>query len=125
MGHYSFFRNGSIRLSELSKDEQKAFSCGTSSNEALHRELASLMSGIWRQSEELIRSKLLIVLLGKISSSLLRLYTTGAAPHGRVLAAVSAMIRTKMLDVLQMSEKEEAERQRLRQEAGAREKIYV
>lgn len=91
--HYPWLRNHALRLASLSEQDRRMFSCGTASNEALHREMGSLNAGVHRQSLELIRCKLAVKLWSKLGSALLRKHPTAGKPQSRLVSSISALVR--------------------------------
>ena len=45
--HYSFLRNHSLRLAQMTKQEQAENPTGSATNEALHREVGGLGAGVY------------------------------------------------------------------------------
>ena len=126
-GHFSFLRNWSLRLGELTEDEISALPVGTASLEAWHAELKRWGECVVRQSGFLLDTKFLVAVFLKLSVHLHRTYWTKRKSQGAAAQRVSAKIRTDTTeDILleEVSDKVFHEREVDRISENLREKLW-
>ena len=112
---FAFLRNSSLRRSELTPAQLCEAPCGTSSLEAMHREMRTWGASVWRQDRSLLKTKLRVFLLMKMGCSSLRFWHTSGRPQETVAGMLAQSFRSdpKLLEVLAETPQEiEAERQR-------------
>ena len=90
---YVYLRAHALRLGQLTESKRDMHPCGTTSNESLHKELASWGQLVNRQGPELADSKLTVFLWLKLSAFILRAFFSRRLSQAGTVQLISALFR--------------------------------
>ena len=116
--HFPYLVNHALRLADMSPRERSEHACGTGSNEAFHREVATWGQSAHRQQRSLLVAKFNALLFVKLSAATMRLFHTTAKSQSHILQEVAAQL-TRSGEVLVLYEADDVEHLEQQDEASA------